>query len=169
MAPIRSCVVELRADRLLLRRYLLCLILGALLGALFARLTDPASVFGSAAVPRRETLWVGWLRGALLPCLLAAAAALRLHALFPTLFFAKGAAVAWLLCDAVPLGPLWLRQTLPAVLFETVLPLPLLLTVSAIWAGAKDEERPALWLLAPLLLASLAGALLHALYGAIFG
>lgn len=167
MTQIRSRVVALQADGLLLRRLMLSLILGALLGALFARFSDLAALSALLTPKRRASLWLCLLRGALFPCLLAAAVSFRLGRLLGPLFAAKGLAASWLLCAAVSLGEPWLSAVLPPFLFETVLPLPLLLFVGAVWAGESEQERPALWLLVPLLLAALTGGLLSTLSFAI--
>lgn len=136
------------------QRLMLCaLILGSLAGALWASLA-PAPVSAPDATAPAGSLLLIWLRCALFPCLLAGSMVFGNGSGIPVLFFLKGAFTAFTICAyAVQLPKL--AGLLPTLLLETVLPLPWLLWLGAVWYRQAKLGQARLLLLIPALLLSL--------------
>ena len=148
------------ANRQALYRLLTDMLIGSLCGALCAKLHAP----GLSAVDfgMKQTSWILiWLRSALFPCLMAVSFLLRRRYLFSILFFLKGAFAAYCLCAFALFGADRLLFALPALAFQSLLPLPLYFYAASVWLGEEDSSGRPLFFLAPMLLISLLGALIQ--------
>lgn len=129
----------------------LCLLTGSLAGALSAQLCQ-AELSGAtvASIGKVSDLQL-WLRGALFPLLMAAALIWKSGFLLRLLFVLKGAVIALTVCAFSAAGAAALAALFPILLFEAILPLPMLLTVGSVWLEQTEAGKTELWLLIPLL------------------
>ena len=129
----------------------LCLLTGSIAGALSAALGQ-AEVSGATAASIRQVSDLQlWLRSALFPLLMAAALIWKSGFLLRLLFMLKGAVIALTVCAFSASGAAALAALFPILLFEAVLPLPMLLAVGAAWLEQTETGKTELWLLIPLL------------------
>ena len=161
MVQFRNRIRLLPESRRWTQRILFSLLLGSLLGALWARMQPGLTALDPEALGRVSPVR-GFLRNALFPCLLAAALILRGRFLFCLLFFLKGVGVSFLLCASAAAGDDWLSAVLPTLILDTLLPLPLLLRMGAVWGEQAETGEASLWLLFPALLVGFLSALLRA-------
>ena len=159
MAQFLHGSTVLQSNRRDCYRLMTFLLLGALLGSLTARFQfRTISCFRFEA---RQSAWILiWFRSSLFSCLLAVSFLLRRSILFDLLFFLKGAFVSFILCVFSHCGVNQLFPSLPPLVLQSVLPLPLQFHVASIWLRDAQRNAAGLVLLAPLLLLALLGALI---------
>ena len=160
---LRRFDLRLRYDRKNLQTIFLCALVGSLTGALCARLAGCAILEGDGCPAARGSLPLSVLRLSLFPLMMTAALLLRRKWLFRLLFIGKGFAASYVLCVAAASGAGPLREILPGLLLETLLPLPGFFLLGALWYGQTREGAQRLWPLAPAFLPVLLGLLLERL------
>lgn len=149
------------------RSGLLTLLLSMLFGSLFgflcvrmlAFLLHEDTVFRTGGGPIPLTA----LRVFIFPSLMAAAMILRARRLFWVLFFSKGFSAAYALCVAAAVGGETLKSFLPGLFLETLLPLPAMFLLGAVWYRDAKIGRCDLRPLLPALLPTAVGLLLERL------
>lgn len=151
MTHIRRILRLLRSQKSEEQIIFLCLLTGSLAGALSAQLRQAVVSEATVASIRQVSQLQLWLRGALFPLLMAAALIWKSGFLLRLLFVLKGAVISLTVCSFSASGAAALSALFPILLFETLLPLPMLLSVGSVWLEQTETGKTELWLLIPLL------------------
>lgn len=168
MTQLRRASAQFSYDRNTLLRLLLWMILGSMVGAYAAlrsvyHIREDAVFFSGQGFLFRTVP-----RVLIFPSFMAAAVLFHCRRLFCFLFFCKGFSVAFTLCVCAVSGAEVLLSYLPALFCETVLPLPAILTLGAIWYQDAPNKQAELWPVFPALLPASVGLLLERLIVQIF-
>lgn len=145
------------ADRRDCARLLTVLLIGSLMGALFAKLQS-VTFLEYDHLSSQTSCFPIWLRVSLFPCLLAVSFLVRRSFLFYVLFFLKGLFVSFSLCLFAVYGVSQLVSVLPAF-FLSVLLLPVHFCATLFWLQAGENAGRGILFLLPVLLLSFLGAL----------
>lgn len=168
MTQLQRICRKLPFERAACQLLLLCLLSGAVLGALAARLQRPSMTAWDPdallkAISERSFLR-RWFMASLLPLLMTLALMLGRRRLLALLFLLRGALVSCLLCGFAGAGG-WrfLTPLLPMLLLRVGLPMPVFLFAGSVWMEDMTGPEPKLWLLLPMLAAAFLGVLLETL------
>ena len=142
--------VRLRYQRGVLFMLLLCMLLGSLLGAFCFLLSEWTLSFEELRLPGSSPLHYAFLRILIFPALMCVSLLLQRPWLFPLLFFCRGFTIACSLCAWVSAGTTVLQAYIPCFILETLLSLPALLLLGAVWY--EDARRGRIELFPALLL-----------------
>lgn len=142
---------------------LVCMLLGSLFGALCVRISgfmiSDQTVFHTG----QGSVLLCISRLMVLPSLMTAAVLIHCRRLFCLLFFCKGFTVASAICACAAAGLEVLRSFLPGFFLETLLPLPAMLLLGALWYEDTCLGQTNLRPLLPALLPASVGLLLERL------
>ncbi len=141
-------------------RLLFFLLMGSVLGALCAKMQGVGFSFSEQEAFRPGVVSV-LLRAFLFPCLMVVSYLIGRSFLFDLLFFGKGAFVAYPLCVCCVWNLPQLSSVLPALLFQTLLPLPVQFLCGSVWMAKEPKRRSSWLLLLPMMLFALAGVLVQ--------
>lgn len=130
--------VRLRYKRGVLFMLLLCMLLGSLLGAFCILLSEWSLTF-EGRLPQNSPLLFSFLRILIFPALMSVSLLLQRPWLFPLLFFCRGFTIACSLCTWVSAGTPVLQAYFLCFILETMISLPALLLLGAVWH--EDARR----------------------------
>lgn len=142
---------------------LVWMLLGSLFGAVCVRLSDFMISDDSVFRTGQGSLLLSVPRLLIFPSLMTAAVLFHCRRLFCLLFFCKGFTVAFALCSCAAAGIWALKSFLPGFFLETLLPLPAMLLLGALWYEGARSDRISLSPLFPALLPASVGLLLERL------
>lgn len=160
MTQLRARRLRLLYDRRDLQTIFLCALVGSMTGALYTR-TGSACIQESDFYCCAQPVFLSALRLSLLPLLMTAALFLHSKPMFWLLFFGKGFSGSCVFCAAAASGSGLIQCLLPRLLLETVLPLPAVFLLGAVWYGQTRADRWSLWPILPALLSGYSGLLLE--------
>ena len=163
LAQPRRIRGRIRSARSAVMTLLVCMLLGSLSGALCVRISDFMISDSSVFRTGQASLLLSFPRFLFFPSLMTAAVLFHCRRLFCLLFFCKGFTVAYTLCACAAAGIGVMKGFLPGFFLETLLPLPAMLLLGALWYEDAAMDRTSLWPLLPALLPASVGLLLEGL------